>query len=39
MCHNLSTLVSLPSTSPIGTLYGVSGSADALCCSDTLCLW
>ncbi|RVW21944.1 hypothetical protein CK203_110569 [Vitis vinifera] len=25
MGHHLSTLVSLPNTSPIGTLYGVSG--------------
>ena len=39
MCHHLSTLLSLPSTSSIGTLYGVSGSADALRCSDALCLW
>ena len=30
MGHHLSTLVSLPNTSPIGTLYGVSGEGDAM---------
>ena len=30
MGHHLSTLVSLPNMSPIGTLYGVSGESDAM---------
>ena len=30
MRHPLSTLVSLPNTSPIDTLYGVSGEGDAM---------